>query len=119
MSRKLLLWTSVLIGLQVLTAGSGLAELIGAKPALAGVLVVAALQAGTANYTQAVVVDAGEADQRVHDVEAAIVTRVDDDGNVRAGAAADVPTGDVVPVLPDPATGQPVPLAPVQRQLVT
>jgi hypothetical protein len=122
MNNKLLIWTSTLVGLQVLSAGSGLTELVGAKVALAVCLGVAAAQAATTNYTRGVVVDAGEAEQdaqeRVEHVEAAIVTRVASDGTVRAGEAADVPTGDVVPIAPDPVTGQPVPLAPVQPQLV-
>lgn len=122
MNNKLLIWTSTLVGLHVLSAGSGLAELVGPKIALGVCLAVAAAQAGTTNYTRGVVVDAEQAEQdaqeRVEHVEAAIVTRVAGDGTVIAGEAAAMPTGGVVPIMPDPQTGQPVPLAPVQKDLV-
>lgn len=44
------LWTAILAGLQILTGGAFLGDLIGAKWFGASVLLVAALQGGTAAY---------------------------------------------------------------------
>lgn len=48
----LLIWSSTLVGLQVLTGGAALADVIGPKLAGLFVLIVAACQAGTQFYVR-------------------------------------------------------------------
>lgn len=49
------LWSSILVTLQVLAAGSALADVIGKDVAALLVLIVAALQAGTQFYVRSLV----------------------------------------------------------------
>lgn len=51
-NEPLLIWSSVLVTLQVLAAGAALADVIGATVAALVALVVAALQAGTTFYVR-------------------------------------------------------------------
>lgn len=47
-----LIWSSILVGLQVLFAGAALADVVGATTAAVGALAVAAAQAGTTFYVR-------------------------------------------------------------------
>lgn len=49
-NEPLLIWSSILVGLQILTAGAALSDVIGLKATGLAVLVVAALQGGTQFY---------------------------------------------------------------------
>jgi hypothetical protein len=51
-SEPVLIWSAVLVTLQVLTGGAALADVVGDKTAGLAILVVAALQAGTAFYVR-------------------------------------------------------------------
>ena len=46
----IVIWSAILVGLQVLFAGAGLGDVIGAKWAALGALAVAAAQAATTSY---------------------------------------------------------------------
>jgi hypothetical protein len=51
-NEPVLLWSAVLVGLQVLTAGTALSDVIGLKVAGLFILIVATLKAGTAFYVR-------------------------------------------------------------------
>lgn len=51
-NEPLLIWSSILVGLQVLTAGAALADVVGKDTAAFCVLIVAALQAATSFYVR-------------------------------------------------------------------
>lgn len=76
-SRPVLITFSVLAGLQILTAGTALADVIGDKPAGLIVLAIAAVQAGMSFYVQGQVVP-------LQDTAAYVDTK----GNTVAGPAS-------------------------------
>lgn len=61
-NEPLLIWSSILVTLQVLTAGAALGDVIGATVAALVALVVAALQAGTTFYVRGKVTPVTEND---------------------------------------------------------
>lgn len=61
-NEPLLIWSSILVTLQVLAAGAALADVIGATVAALVALVVAALQAGTTFYVRGKVTPVTESD---------------------------------------------------------
>lgn len=83
-SRPVLITFSVLAGLQILTAGTVLAEVIGAQTAGLVVLAVAAVQAGMSFYVQGQVVPYTDT-----------AAYIDAEGRTVAGPAAPVGTGQV------------------------
>lgn len=87
----LLIWSSTLVGLQILTGGAALGDLIGLRLAGFFILVVAALQGGTSFYIRGQLTPAS-----------AVVAQTTKEGDVVAGEAAGSATGPVV------AVGQPV-----------
>ena len=91
-SRPVLITFSVLAGLQILTAGTALADVIGAQTAGLIVLAVAAVQAGMSFYVQGQVVPLVDT-----------AAYVDTKGNTVAGPASppQVVDGASVTVVPD------------------
>lgn len=87
--RPVLIIFSILAALQVLTGGSVLADVIGAQTAGLIILAVAAVQTGMSFYVQGVVVPASR-----------VVARRASDGDVVAGDASALPTGNQVAVVP-------------------
>lgn len=87
-SRPVLIVFSILAGAQVLTAGSALADIIGAKPAALVVIVIAAIQAGMTFYVQGVVTPARD-----------VAAYVDENGKTVAGPASSPPDGTAVIVV--------------------
>ena len=83
--QPLLIWSSILAGLQVLTGGAALGELIGLQLAGFFILVVAAAQGGTQFYIRGMVTP-----------NVSVAARVDGDGSLVAGPAA--PQVDGAPV---------------------
>ena len=51
-NEPVLIWSAILVGLQVLTAGTALSDVIGLRLAGLLILIVAALQAGTTFYVR-------------------------------------------------------------------
>lgn len=84
----LLIWSSILVVLQILAGGAALGDVIGLQAAGLFILVVAALQGGTQFYIR------GQVTPNV-DVAAAVVG-----GEVVAGPAAPQPDGSAVAVVP-------------------
>jgi hypothetical protein len=90
----LLIWSSTLVGLQILTGGAALGDLIGLHLAAFFILVVAALQGGTSFYIRGQLTPS-----------AAVVAQTTKEGDVVAGEAAATASGPAVTV------GQPVDVA--------
>lgn len=88
-SKPLLIWSSILVGLQVLTGGAALSDTIGVQAAGMMILAVGALQAGTQFYVNGKVVPTDQ-------VAAAVI-----DGQMVAGPAASPVTGTPVTVVTD------------------
>lgn len=88
-NEPLLLWSSILVGLQVVTAGAALADLVGVQVAGLAILVVAALQASTQFYIR------GQVTPNVS-VAAQVV-----EGEVVAGPAASQENGTPVTLSSD------------------
>jgi hypothetical protein len=84
----LLIWSSILVALQILAGGAALGEVIGLQSAGLFILVVAALQGGTSFYVR------GQVTPNV-DVAAAVVQ-----GEVVAGPASPQDDGTPVAVVP-------------------
>lgn len=78
-SEPLVIWASILVALQVLTAGAALTDVIGEDTAALCILVVAALQAGTQFYVRSQVTP-----------NASVAARVNSSGEVVAGDASSV-----------------------------
>lgn len=87
----LLIWSSVLVALQILTGGAALGDLIGLQLAGFFVLVVAAVQGGTQFYIRGTVTS-----------NESVAARVDSEGAVVAGPAAPQVDGSPVQVVPAP-----------------
>lgn len=87
--QPLLIWSSILVTLQILTGGAALGDLIGLKLAGFFILVVAAVQGGTQFYIRGSVT-----------ANASVAARVNDQGTVVAGPAAPQADGTPVHVLP-------------------
>jgi len=86
--QPLLIWSSILVTLQILTGGAILGELIGHALAGFSILVVAALQGGTQFYIRGTVT-----------ANVSVAARVDDEGTVVAGPAAPQKDGSPVHVI--------------------
>lgn len=84
----LLIWSSILVVLQILAGGAALGDVIGADSAGLFILAVAALQGGTQFYIR------GQVTPNVS-VAASVVA-----GDVVAGPAAPQPDGSPVTVIP-------------------
>lgn len=84
----LLIWSSILVVLQILAGGAALGDVIGLNAAGLFILVVAALQGGTQFYIR------GQVTPNV-DVAASVVA-----GEVVAGPASPQPDGSPVAVVP-------------------
>lgn len=83
----LLIWSSTLVGLQILTGGAALGDLIGLQLAGFCILVVAALQGGTSFYIRGQVTPSD-----------AVVAQTTKDGDVVAGPASGSASGPAVAV---------------------
>lgn len=83
----LLIWSSVLVTLQILTGGAALGDLIGLQLAGFFILVVAAMQGGTQFYIRGQVTENGN-----------VIARLDKTGQSVAGEASHETTGTVVDV---------------------
>ena len=92
--QPLLIWSSVLVTLQILTGGAALGDLIGLQLAGFFILVVAALQGGTQFYIRGMMTP-----------NVSVAARVDDQGSVVAGPAAPQADGSPVNVVPAPEGG--------------
>lgn len=90
-SRPVLITFSVLAGLQILTAGAALGDIIGGQLAAFFALAVGSAQAGMAFYVQGVVVPQED-----------VAAYQDADGHVVAGPAAGATNG--TPVTVEPGT---------------
>lgn len=84
---RLLIWSSTLVGLQVLTGGAALGDFIGLRLAGFFILVVAALQTGTSFYIRGQVTPSS-----------AVVAQTTKEGDVVAGEASGTASGPVVAV---------------------
>lgn len=94
----MLVWTSFLVGAQVLTAGAALGDVVGPKVFGIAALTVAALQAGTNNYTSKTQVPRSESVPRGE-----VMARQTEPGapvvsTPAAEAAYGIPAGSVVDV---------------------
>lgn len=87
----LLIWSSILVVLQILAGGAALGDVIGADSAGLFILAVAALQGGTQFYIR------GQVTPNVS-VAASVVS-----GDVVAGPASPQPDGSPVTVIPSAA----------------
>jgi hypothetical protein len=83
----LLIWSSTLVGLQILTGGAALGDLIGLRLAGFFILVVAAMQGGTSFYIRGQVTPSNT-----------VVAQTTKDGDVVAGEALGSATGPTVVV---------------------
>lgn len=92
--QPLLIWSSVLVTLQILTGGAALGDLIGLQLAGFFVLVVAAVQGGTQFYIRGTVTP-----------NVSVAASVNDEGDVVAGPAAPQADGTPVQVVPAPEQG--------------
>lgn len=96
--RPVLTTMSILAGLQILAGGAALGDLVGAKPAAAAVLVIAAIQGGVQFWVQAQVTPLSM-----------VAARRGDDGRVTLGPAAtpvlagDANAGEPAVVEPKPS----------------
>lgn len=88
-SRPVLITFSILAGLQILTAGAALGDIVGPKPAAMLVLAVAAVQGGMSFYVQNSVVPVQDS-----------VAYINSAGESVAGPAAGVTNGTAVDVVP-------------------
>lgn len=93
-SRPVLITQAILAGLQVITAGSLLADIVGEQHVGLIVLAIAAIQTGMAFYNQSKVTPNGD-----------VAAYVDGENSMVAGPAAGVDNGARVEVLPAPAQG--------------
>jgi len=89
--QPLLIWSSILVTLQMVTGGAALGDFIGERTAGLCILIVAALQAGTAFYIRGLVTP-----------NISVAATIDDHGNYRASDAN-----------PEAAAGTRVDIAPV------
>ena len=85
----LLVWTSILVALQILTAGAALGDFIGEDVAGLCILIVAALQGGTVFYVRGQVTP-----------NANVAARLTSDGHIVAGDAASYPNESEVLLSP-------------------
>lgn len=90
-SRPVVVWMSILAGLQVMSAGSALADVVPAKWAALFSLGVAAAQAGIQFYVQSQVTPWQD-----------VISKVDSTGHAIAGPAHTAPTGTPVEGPPEP-----------------
>jgi hypothetical protein len=84
-SRPVVVWMSILAALQVMSAGSALADVVPSKAAALFSLGVAAAQAGIQFFVQAQVTP-----------WETVVAKENETGQVVAGPASELPTGTVV-----------------------
>lgn len=87
----LLIWSSILVTLQILTGGAALGDMIGLQNAAFAILVIAALQGGTQFFIRGSVT-----------ANASVVALENSDGIVVAGPAAPQHDGTEVSVVPAP-----------------
>lgn len=85
----LLIWSSILVALQILTGGAALTDIIGLNAAGFAILVVAALQGGTQFYLR------GQVTPNV-----SVVARETNGGEIVAGPASAVEDNQPVAVVP-------------------
>ena len=90
-SRPVLIIFAILAGLQFLTAGAALGDVVGGTIAAFIVLIVAAVQGGMSYYVQGMVIPVGDS-----------VAYINQSGEAVAGPAAGVTNGAPVVVAPDP-----------------
>ena len=88
-NKILLGWSSVLVGLQILTGGAALADYLGTEAAGLAILIVAALQGATQFFINGVLTPS-----------ASVAAYVNANGDTLAGPAAPMPDGKPVTVHP-------------------